>query len=157
MTKKGKQTMRLIIDARASNQLFGPPPGVDLLTPEGLSRTELGPAVGVLHIATADVEDTLRRCRLTPLYASYFGLPSVTRREMRLDGDAEVVPCCSSVPMGHTWSLYFCQTTGESLLSEARPLSGSLSMCSYGRPLVLGHLSSDAAAGGHYVYGGCRG
>ena len=39
--KPGKDTTRLIIDARNSNIHFRAPPGVSLLTPEGLARVEL--------------------------------------------------------------------------------------------------------------------
>ena len=37
----GKDTQRLIIDARVSNLHFLPPPGVGLVTSEGLSRVEV--------------------------------------------------------------------------------------------------------------------
>ena len=39
--KPGKDTQRLIIDARVSNLHFLPPPGVSLVTSEGLSRVEV--------------------------------------------------------------------------------------------------------------------
>ena len=40
--KPGKDTQRLIIDARVSNLHFLPPLGVSLVTSEGLSRGRLG-------------------------------------------------------------------------------------------------------------------
>ena len=39
--KPGKDTQRLIIDARVSNMHSLPPPGVNLVTSEGLSRVEV--------------------------------------------------------------------------------------------------------------------
>eukprot|EP00959_Pyramimonas_sp_CCMP1952_P303752 6356503-Pyramimonas_sp.AAC.1 len=38
--KKGRERQRLILDARRSNQWFGRPPSVDLITAEGLSSIE---------------------------------------------------------------------------------------------------------------------
>eukprot|EP00959_Pyramimonas_sp_CCMP1952_P094808 1983275-Pyramimonas_sp.AAC.1 len=39
--KKGRQKMRMITDARPTNQRLLPPPRVDLSTAEGLSRLEV--------------------------------------------------------------------------------------------------------------------
>ena len=70
----------MIVDCRKANQLFAKPPGVDLVTGEGLSGIELGEefyskgvateeAVDVLSgllsaIGVADISDCFRRCRL---------------------------------------------------------------------------------------------
>ena len=70
--KLEKDTQRLIIDARVSNLHFLFPPGVSLVTSEGLSRVEvalenddddpgeLSRLVG-LHLGLADVKDAFRR------------------------------------------------------------------------------------------------
>ena len=73
--KPGKDTQRLIIDARVSNLHFLPPPGVSLVTSEGLSRVEVAlenddedpgelSRLAGLHLGLADVEDALHRFKI---------------------------------------------------------------------------------------------
>ena len=68
----GKKHKRLIIDARVSNLHFLPPPGVSLVTSEGLSRVEVAfenddedpgelSILAGLHLGLADVKDALNR------------------------------------------------------------------------------------------------
>ena len=74
-----KDTQRLIIDARLSNLHFLPPPGVSLVTSEGLSRVEVAlenddvdpgelPRLAGLHLGLADVKDALHRFKISKLY-----------------------------------------------------------------------------------------
>ena len=45
--------------------------------------------------------------------ATFFALPEVERREVGAPLLGLVCPCFSSLPMGHTWSLFFCQRAIE--------------------------------------------
>ena len=81
--KLGTDTQRLIIDARVSNLHFLTPPGVSLVTSEGLSRVqvvlenddvdpgELSRLTG-LHLGPSDVKDAFRRFKIAKLYSSFF-------------------------------------------------------------------------------------
>ena len=128
--KRGKSQSRLIIDARASNQFFRPPPTVRLISSEGLSRLEAGGASDVCRVVlgTADIKDAFHRFKIDDAYAAFFALPDVTFAEMRLEGSGSVAPCFGALPMGHSWSLYFCQTTGEHIMSQVPSLARSLRM-----------------------------
>ena len=86
--KPGKDTQRLIIDARVSNLHFLPPPGVSLVTSESLSRVEVAlenndddpgelSRLAGLHLGLADVKDAFHRFKISKLYKSFFALPEV--------------------------------------------------------------------------------
>ena len=122
--KPGKDTQRLIIDARVSNMHSLPPPGVSLVTSEGLSRVEVAlenddedpgelSKIAGLHWGLADVKDACHRFKISKLYSSFFALPDVRGEEVELPWLGRVCPCFSSLPMGHTWSLFFCQKAFE--------------------------------------------
>ena len=112
--KTRENTQRLIIDAKVSNLHFLPPPGVSLVTSEGLSRVEvtlenddvdpgeLSRLTG-WHLGLADMKD-----------ASHLFCPS---RGGRAGSGSPLVGCVcscfSSLPMGHTWNLFFCQKAIE--------------------------------------------
>ena len=85
--------------------------------PEGLSRVEVAvesddedPAklsrLAGLYLGLADVKDAFR-------YSSFFALPEVEGQEVGAPWIGRVCPCFSSLPMGHTWSLFFCQKAIE--------------------------------------------
>ena len=69
--KKKENRLRLIVDCRTANALFAPPPTVELLSGDGLSRVEVdssGPAHGEspgLRHGCADVADCFHRMRLS--------------------------------------------------------------------------------------------
>ena len=75
---KSDGQIRMIIDARRANRMFKTPPGVDLCTSEGLSRTEVSLPKGVtpwskegraminsfgLCLGLADVDNCFHRCK----------------------------------------------------------------------------------------------
>ena len=68
---KKENRLRLIVDCRKANALFAPPPSVELLSRDELSRIEVdssGLAHGVspgLHYGCADVADCFHRMRLS--------------------------------------------------------------------------------------------
>ena len=86
--KPGKDARRLIIDARVSNLHFLHPPGVSMVTSEGLSRVEVAlenddvdhgelSRLASLHLGFADVKDAFHRFKISKLYSSFFTLPEV--------------------------------------------------------------------------------
>ena len=83
LEKPGKDTQRLIIDARVTNLHFLLPPGVSLATSERLSRVEIalenddvdpgGPSrLASLHLGLADVKDAFHRFKISKLYSHFF-------------------------------------------------------------------------------------
>ena len=66
-----------------------------------------------LHLGLADVKDAFRRFKISKLYSSFFALPEVEGQEVGAPLVGRVCPCFSSLPMGHTWSLFFCQKAIE--------------------------------------------
>eukprot|EP00974_Lingulodinium_polyedra_P063784 6158647-Lingulodinium_polyedra.AAC.1 len=48
---------------------------------------------------------------LKPVECQHFGLSEVEGQEVHRG--QRVWPCCRALPMGFTWSLYFCQLIGE--------------------------------------------
>ena len=99
------------------------PPGVSLVTSEGQfgdlrepeenddeDRGELSRLAG-LHLGLADVKDAFDRFTISKLYSSSFA-PEVGQ-EVGVPLVGRVCPCFRSLPMGHTWSLLFCQKAIE--------------------------------------------
>ena len=167
--KNGKQ--RLILDARPVNRLFVSPPGVDLLTGEGMARFEvdleddeaLQQLLEPLNIAmgVADVSDCFHRLRFGDELAElkrFFAYPSLRASEIgltELDGrpltpDTEVYPIAESLPMGWAWSLFFAQTINAYQLAKSMTLVKPLVMSDRGPPLVF--RPGRGTTIGSYVY-----
>ena len=134
---KKDNRLRLIVDARASNQHFRAPPGVVLAGPEVFANLEVSPEARVF-CAETDVKDCFYRLRILEAYGRYFCLPPVAAKEFGVahvggkivrPGDL-IYPCLAVLPMGHNWSLYFAQRSSEHqvghtpTLSRAQPLRG---------------------------------
>ncbi|CAK0906248.1 unnamed protein product, partial [Prorocentrum cordatum] len=163
--KKDGERLRLIVDCRRSNALFRPPPGVDLLSGEGLGRievpvfkegdlSELRVVLGV-----GDVADCFHRMKLDGDIRRYFCWPPLlasatgeTLIEGQAAGDSEMVwPMSQSLPMGFSWSLFFAQAANQSRLDRQPSLAKSLRLSDRGPPLVLrrGPHSENL---GHFMY-----
>ena len=168
--KNGSQ--RLIIDARPANRLFLPPPGVSLLTGEGLARMEVEidddaathRALGALRVAlgVADVSDCFHRLRFGPELQElkkFFAYPPILAGDagvtevdgVHVDTDALLFPIAESLPMGWAWSLYFAQCINEHQLSHSMRLVRPLVMSDRGPPLVFRPASGERTTGS-YVY-----
>ena len=147
---KSDGRIRMIIDARRSNRMFRPPPGVDLCTAEGLSRTEVVLPAGVtpwseegkkkiaevgLCLGLADVDNCFHRCRQPFWLAEHFALEPVRASEVNMVGhrvsgevvgpDDEIFPCPGSLCMGFSWSLYFAQCSSEEAMRSCPSLAES--------------------------------
>ena len=115
--KPGKDTQRLIIDARISNLHFLHPPGVSLVTSEGLSRVEVAlenddvdagelSRLASLHLGLADVKDAFHRPKISKLYSSFLALQEVEGRDL----GAPLVGACAPVSAAYrsvTPAVYF--------------------------------------------------
>ena len=147
---KSDGRIRMIIDARRANRMFKTPPGVDLCTAEGLSRTEANLPKGVtpwsqegkailnnfgLCLGLADVDNCFHRCKQPLWLAEHFAMEPVLAKKVGLTGkvvsgitmqaDDVVYPCPGSLCMGFSWSLYFAQQCSEVAMAACPSLSGS--------------------------------
>ncbi|CAK0812006.1 unnamed protein product [Prorocentrum cordatum] len=163
--KKDGARLRLIVDCRRSNALFRPPPGVDLLSGEGLGRVEM-PIMGASDFAglcavlgVGDAADCFHGMKLQgdirhyfswpPLDAALTGETLVERRPVH--AGEQVWPMSQSLPMGFSWSLYFAQAANQRRLDRQPSLAGSLRLSDRGPPLVLGRGTVGSELG-HYMY-----
>ena len=100
---KKENRLRLIVDCRKASALLAPPPSVDLLSRDGLSRIEVdstglahGESPG-LHYGCADVADCFHRMRLSTFSAGQ-GVSNKCLKMTEIEG-MEVSPNQSLWPM----------------------------------------------------------
>jgi hypothetical protein len=158
---KKNGTLRMIVDCRKANLCFVDPPGVDLVTGEGLSGIEIGDECTEggfssaemagcferlrLAMGVGDVADCFHRCRLEgelchyfcwpSIKAKYLGVSSVEGRD--IDPETRVWPMHCSLPMGFSWSLYFAQKCVDFKFSQIPELSGAHVLSDRGSVWVL--------------------
>ena len=136
----------MILGTRRSNEWFRRPPHTDLLTAEGLAPFDLdlgddvdprslGPILRGSGLSVAvgvgGVQDAFHRLRMPVWLRRYFGLPPRFANDVGLTGsmldgrvllaDSLVFPVPTALPMGFSWSLFYCQTLGEHLALRAGP------------------------------------
>ena len=170
----GRRRLRLIVDARRANAHFRDPPGVELLSSEGLARIEVQmPDAGFssyedlraalqaqqVYIGMADVKDCFRRMRIDSALSQYFCLPpvkagafGVTEVEgAKVRTSTAIYPCWQVLPMGFSWSLYFAQRANEEVSRRSSALLWGPSLSDHGPPLVFapGRAPQEVR---HYVY-----
>ncbi|CAK0867503.1 unnamed protein product [Prorocentrum cordatum] len=138
--KDSGKRLRLILGARPANELFEAPPGVELLTAEGLGRV-----------------DCFRRLQLPSWLTEYICLPEVPAFVLGVEGQlwegcplgrhGLVSPCWGVFPMGLTWGPWAAQRINErkaARLGPAGPVGhaahyvcvDNLGVASTSRPLV---------------------
>ncbi|CAK0819536.1 unnamed protein product, partial [Prorocentrum cordatum] len=161
---KKADKLRLIVDSRRAKQLFQKPPGVALLSGEGLSRVEIDDPGGLLeglpaHLGVGDVADGFQRMRLVKTAAGdirrYFCRPPLAPKRAgisEVDGaavrpDEEIWPMCASPPMDFSWSLHFAQTANAQRLGRQPALRQSRELSDRVPSLVLGGPSASAGSG----------
>ncbi|CAK0845234.1 unnamed protein product [Prorocentrum cordatum] len=172
--KDGRRRLRLIVDARRTNAHFKDPPGVELLSSEGLARIEVHvPDAGFsnyedlraaleaqqVYIGMADVKDCFHRMRIDSALSQYFCLPpvkagafGVTEVEgTKVQTSTAIYPCWQVLPMGFSWSLYFAQRANEEVSRRSSALLRGPGLSDHGPPLVFapGRASQEVR---HYVY-----
>ncbi|CAK0839797.1 unnamed protein product [Prorocentrum cordatum] len=116
--RKKSGALGMITDARPTNRLCRPPPGVQLCTAEGLGRNELEGGVERAYMAQADVADCFHRLRMREELPEFFALPPLAARAAGLERRSDVAvgspaelwwPCCATFPMGFSWGLIVAQ------------------------------------------------
>ncbi|CAK0852231.1 unnamed protein product [Prorocentrum cordatum] len=158
--KKERASMRMVLDCRRSNQRFVTPPGVELLSTDGLGRIECdAEQTGTLPIflGKADVKDCFHRMMFGNHLSKYFCYPGGLAKEFGIVGqlvegvparaDDYLWPCALALPMGWTWSLYFAQVANLGLVERVPAAASSCAATDRGPPIVLSPTSSW-----HYVY-----
>ena len=168
VAKKGKTKVRLVIDARRSNCRFASPPSVDLLTGEGPSGIEVELPVDVepdsaeaaeiledvkVSLGVSDVSDAFYRMRIPYSLSRYFCLPEIRAGDVGMDGcylDGQLLekysllcPAAGSLPMGFSWSLFFCQDAVSKAVATSDEMKVTALLTDRGGNLVL-----DATATG---------
>lgn len=114
---KDVDSIRLIIDARPANAVFVDPPHVELSTPDVLSKMCSDKP---FYTAKMDLDNFYHRLLLPQWMRPYFALPAVTSDEVGLSdlfgSGTQVYPCCKTLPMGWSHSVYVAQRSHEHLL-----------------------------------------
>ena len=164
--KSSRTRLRMITDARSANRLFKEPPGVSLMTGEGLGRIEVACGETVfsdpdaidalsIYIGLSDVRDCFHRMRVPQWLAKYFAWEPVPAYLLGLEGAVlegvtlgrydMVWPCAGSLCQGFSWSLFFAQRANEHQASLTGPLRGAHLANDRGGPVVLnvGKIGTD--------------
>eukprot|EP00959_Pyramimonas_sp_CCMP1952_P290174 6069266-Pyramimonas_sp.AAC.1 len=107
--------MRMVLDCRRSNQRFVAPPGVELLSTEGLGRIECEAEQAdalPIFLGTADAKDCFHRMMFGSRLSKYFCYPGGLAKELGIVGqtvdgvptraDDHLWPCALVPPMGWT-------------------------------------------------------
>lgn len=171
--KSSRTKLRMITDARRSNACFRDPPGVSLMTGEGLGRIEVvfEDATWTTHemvdsvstyIGLSDVRDCFHRMRVPGWLSRFFAWEAVPAHVVGLTGqivdgktlkhDDAVFPCAGSLCQGFSWSLYFAQRANEFLCQSISPLADAQLSNDRGGPIVM-KIGKHARAQSHfYVY-----
>lgn len=122
---KGEDSIRLIIDARPANAAFVDPPKVQLPTPDLLARLHSN-SNQPLYVAKVDLDNFYHRLRLPTWMRPYFALPPVTAEHVGMSTEfgsgTLIYPCCTTLPMGWSHSVYVAQMAHEHLLNSSTPL-----------------------------------
>jgi hypothetical protein len=121
---KGPDAQRLIIDCRPCNALMVDSPYVALPTPDVLGSLEV-PRGATLFTAKLDVSNYYHQFRVPEWLQRYFALPPVRASEMGLTAaegyapDSLVHPCCLTLPMGWSHSVFLAQEIQLGLLRRS--------------------------------------
>ena len=113
VTKKNGRR-RLVLDCRATNQLFAPPPDIALAAGYSFGQLEVG-SEQVMYTAQSDVKDYFYSIGLPKELRGFFCLPSVHVNQLGLDPSTvqcstqQVYPCMRVVPMGWSWAMWVAQ------------------------------------------------
>lgn len=122
---KGGDAIRLIIDARRANSCFAEPPPVQLPTPEVTARLQV-PLGHRLFVTKIDLDNFYHRLQLPAWMRPYFALPPLRASELTAAStfppDALVYPCCCTLPMGWSHSVFLAQTAHEHILDTRTTL-----------------------------------
>ena len=113
---KKNQRLRLVLDCRATNQLFRPPPDIAMAAGYSFGQLELS-SKDTMYVAQSDIKDYFYSIGLPSYLYPFFSLPPIRPGKLRdripdLQGMAEsdtIFPQMRVVPMGWNWAMYFAQ------------------------------------------------
>ena len=131
-TPKPDGATRLILDARWANCFFIDPPHVELPSPTHFSQLVVG-SKQKFTVAKLDLSNFYHQLTLPEWIRSYFSLPALSVSELSELSECEdvplsirsilqsgtvqrVFPCCTTLPMGFSHSVFLAQTVHEHLL-----------------------------------------
>ena len=171
--KSSRTKLRMITDARRSNACFRDPPGVSLMTGEGLGKIEVVFEDAVwatqemiesvsTYVGLSDVRDCFHRMRVPGWMSRFFAWEAVPAHVVGLTGQSidgkelghndAVFPCAGSLCQGFSWSLYFAQRANEFLCKSITPLSEAKLSNDRGGPIVMKIGKNSEAVSHFYVY-----
>ncbi|MDO9355796.1 MAG: hypothetical protein Q7T55_19015, partial [Solirubrobacteraceae bacterium] len=144
---KGPDGIRLIIDARPANLWFCDPDHVDLPTPDVLARLRTA-GKRPFAVSKGDLDNFYHRIRTPPSFWPYFALPPVRAADVGVGGrfgaDALVWPCCTTLPMGWSHSVFVAQTAHLHLVLSRTGLRPADRISSFRRPTnPVGEAKAD--------------
>lgn len=120
---KDDNSHRVIIDARPANSYFQAAE-VNLPSPELLAKLRPEPGRPV-YFGKVDLDNFYHRLRVPEWLQSYFALPPLRAADLGLEAqygaEALVHPCCATLPMGFSHSVYLAQVAHEHLLNSKVP------------------------------------
>ena len=123
--KADKVRQRLIFDTRAVNRDFADPGYTQLPTAGAWNGLALEPD-DKLFLSQVDVDNAFYRILLPPGLSRRFVLPAVSRRALlaarpglALPEGGKISSFLRVLPMGWTWSLYFCQSMVETAVRRS--------------------------------------
>ena len=122
-TPKSDGSLRLVFDGRRANATFTDAPSVELPGPDLLAKLECE-ADGDIFVAKADLDSYYHRIRLPVWMRPYFALPAVPAGLVGLGSEfgecTLVYPCCTTLPMGWSHSVYVAQSAHLHLLDTMK-------------------------------------
>jgi hypothetical protein len=120
---KDVDKIRLIIDARPANKVFVDPDPVELPSPSVVAQLSV-PVDATLYTGKSDLDNFYHRLRLPDWMQPYFALPPVRCSDVGLPGgDVLVYPCCTTLPMGWSHSVFVAQSIHEHVVDSRSGLS----------------------------------
>jgi hypothetical protein len=104
-----------------------PSPPVSLPTPDLIAQMNV-PRGTTLYAAKIDLDNFYHRLRLPEVWWKWFALPAVRVSDLGIDigggyaADSLVYPCCKTLPMGWSHSVFLAQAIHEHLIDTRVPL-----------------------------------
>ena len=146
---KGDGTTRLILDARHANCYFVRPPKVVLPSPSHLAALRL-PSHSPLYVAKLDLSNFYHQLALPEWMHQYFALPALSAEELAglqlssVSAEARAAilagqslhPCCATLPMGFSHSVFIAQAVHEHVLYRSGVLQPADNIVAILSPLV---------------------
>lgn len=146
LVPKSDGRWRLIIDAQPANAHFVSPPYVHLPSPSDIAGLI---SSSEFFVAKLDIDNYYHRLRLPSCYHRFFALPPLPARligpavEAQYGADTLVHPCCATLPMGWSHSVFLAHSAHLHIISQHT----SIHVVPPSSPLT--HVTSSASA---FVY-----